>query len=79
MNTNRIACTLAVAALAATCAAAAPASQTKPDGKPNLVFGAIISLDRLPAGATTAQVTPLDSFGNRGRPLSAAIPGEGKE
>ena len=41
MNTNRIACTLAAAALAATCAVAAPASQTKPDGKPNLVFGVL--------------------------------------
>ena len=52
-----------------------------PPGHPNsaLPERAIISLDRLPAGATTAQVTPLDSFGNRGRPLSAAIPGEGKE
>lgn len=52
-----------------------------PPGHPNsaLPERAIISLDRLPAGATTAQVTPLDSFGNRGRPLSVAIPGEGKE
>ena len=46
-----------------------------PPGHPKsaLPERAIVSLDRLPAGATKAQVTPLDSFGNRGRPLSVAI------
>ena len=35
---------------------------------------AIIPLDRIPAGAETIAVTPLDSFGNRGRVLEAALP-----
>ena len=39
-------------------------------GKPE---SAVIALDRLPVGAKTVRVTPLDSFGNRGRPLESAI------
>ena len=35
---------------------------------------AIVSLDRIPAGAKAVAVTPLDSFGNRGRALESAIP-----
>ena len=52
-----------------------------PPGHPNFAQPerAIISLDRLPDDVTTALVTPLDSFGNRGRPLSVAIPGIEKE
>ena len=34
---------------------------------------AIIAFDRFPADAKTVRVTPLDSFGNRGRPIEAAI------
>lgn len=35
---------------------------------------AIIPLDRIPAGARNVVVTPLDSFGNRGRPLVTGMP-----
>lgn len=35
---------------------------------------AIIPLDRIPAGARNVAVTPLDSFGNRGRPLVTGKP-----
>ena len=34
---------------------------------------AIVALDRLPAGAKTVAVTPLDSFGNRGHSLTAEL------
>ena len=45
-----------------------------PPGHPKstLPERAIIALDRLPAGAKTAIVTPLDSFGNRGLSLKAS-------
>ena len=35
---------------------------------------AILARDRFPAGAKTVSVVPLDSFGNRGRPLEARVP-----
>ena len=35
---------------------------------------AVVPLSSLPQGAATVTVTPLDSYGNRGRSLSAAIP-----
>ena len=34
---------------------------------------AVVALDRLPAGAAKVRVTPLDSFGNPGRPLEAPL------
>ena len=34
---------------------------------------AIVALDRLPTGAKTVAVTPLDSFGNRGHSLKAEL------
>ena len=53
MNMNRIACTLAAAALAAICVAA-PAPQSKPETKPNLVFGVVSDLHvRLSPDATS--------------------------
>ena len=36
---------------------------------------ATVPLAALPAGASSVEVTPLDSFGNRGRPLVAAVAG----
>ena len=36
---------------------------------------ATVPLAALPAGALSVEVTPLDSFGNRGRPLVAAVAG----
>ena len=35
---------------------------------------AAVPVDALPSGAATVRVTPLDSYGNRGRALSATLP-----